>query len=59
MISLEERPNNVPLCPHCDSQVKTMYYRLLSKWLGRRYVYFCSACQKVLGVSHRKGFFMG
>jgi len=27
--------------------------------LGRRYVYFCSHCRKVLGLSHRKGFWMG
>ena len=59
MIKLEERPNDAPICPHCQTSVKSMYYQLLSKWLGRRYVYFCSHCKKVLSVSHRKGFFMG
>jgi hypothetical protein len=33
--------------------------RLLSSQFGKRYIYFCPACSKVLGVSHRKGFWMG
>jgi len=59
MIELEERPTDLPICPHCETVVKTLYYQLLSKWMGRRYVYFCSKCKKVLGVSHRKGLLMG
>jgi hypothetical protein len=59
MIELKESPDEVPLCPHCEAPVKTMYFQLLSKWFGRRYVYFCSACKKVLSISHRKGFWMG
>ena len=27
--------------------------------IGKRYVYFCSSCRSVLGISHRKGFWMG
>jgi glutaredoxin len=59
MIELSERPKDSPICPHCESAVKTLYYQLLSKWFGRRYIYFCGQCKKVLGLSHRKGFFMG
>ncbi len=59
MIELQENLNESPICPHCEAAIKTLYYQLLSKWLGRRYVYFCSKCKKVLSVSHRKGFFMG
>ena len=59
MINLKERPDKAPLCPHCEAEIKTLYYQVLSKWLGRRYIYFCGTCNKVLGVSHRKGFFMG
>jgi hypothetical protein len=33
--------------------------RFLRGFLGRRYLYFCPHCRKVLGVSHRKGFWMG
>jgi len=33
--------------------------RELESMLGKRYIYFCPNCRKVLGVSHRKGFWMG
>ena len=59
MIQLEERDDVTPLCPHCSDPLRTIRFRSLSGFLGRRYVYFCGACQKVLGVSHRKGFWMG
>ena len=59
MIKSEERNDVTPLCPHCDEPVRSIGYRRLSGLFGRRYVYFCAACKKVLGVSHRKGFWMG
>ena len=59
MIELEERNDVTPLCPHCEEPVRTIQYATLSAFLGRRYVYFCATCKKVLGVSHRKGFWMG
>lgn len=59
MIELVKQQDDTPICPHCEVPLKTMNYQLLSKWLGRRFVYFCGACKKVLGVSHRKGFWMG
>jgi hypothetical protein len=27
--------------------------------MGKRFLYFCGGCRKVLGISHRKGFWMG
>ena len=59
MIDLKERDDVVPLCPHCDAPLDLVWCRALRSRLGRRYVYFCSKCRKVLGVSHRKGFWMG
>ena len=59
MIEIEERDDVTPVCPHCNEGVRRMLYRRLAGLLGRRYVYFCAACRKVLGVSHRKGFWMG
>ena len=59
VMNLEERNDIDPVCPHCDTVLDTVGYRLLSAWLGRRYIYFCLACRRSLGVSHRKGFFMG
>ena len=58
-MQIEERNDVTPLCPHCDHGVVTIHYRCLSAFLGRRYVYFCPHCKKILGVSHRKGFWMG
>jgi len=59
MIELQPKNDVDPICPHCETALRTLWVRELRGLLGRRYVYFCAACRKVLGVSHRKGFFMG
>ncbi len=59
MIPCEERNDITPVCPHCNSPVTLVQCRQLSSVFGKRYVYFCPHCLKVLGVSHRKGFWMG
>jgi len=59
VIELEERDDVVPLCPHCGGQIRKLAFQELRGFAGRRYAYFCPDCRKVLGVSHRKGFFMG
>lgn len=59
MIALEEKNDTAPICPHCSEPVREIWFRQLRSLLGRRYLYFCSHCRKVLGISHRKGFFMG
>ena len=54
-----------PLCPHCDKRLTTIRAREVSTSgsaqtkFGKRYVYACPACNKLLGVTHRKGFWMG
>jgi len=58
-MEIEERNDIMPICPHCERAVNKVQYRTLSAFLGRRYVYFCAECRKILGVSHRKGFWMG
>lgn len=58
-MQIRERNDVTPLCPHCENAMGEIHYRLLSAFLGRRYVYFCAQCRKILGVSHRKGFWMG
>ena len=57
--TVEANDSVTPICPHCDCQITEVWHRKLSGLLGRRYVYFCAGCRKVLGISHRKGFFMG
>ena len=59
MIQIEERNDVTPLCPYCEEPVRGVHYRRLEGFLGRRYVCFCATCKKVLGISHRKGFWMG
>ncbi len=59
MIRLEEQKQIKPICPHCSAAMDTVWMHELESILGRRYVYFCPHCRKVLGVSHRKGFWMG
>lgn len=59
MIPVEERNDITPVCPHCQAPLTSIHCRQLSSTFGKRYVYFCPICRKVLGVSHRKGFWMG
>lgn len=59
MIETEERQDIIPVCPHCNGQITKVYFKPLAGFLGKRYLYFCSLCHKVLGITHRKGFWMG
>ncbi|MHC4116906.1 MAG: hypothetical protein ACYSWO_05305 [Planctomycetota bacterium] len=59
MINLEPREDVRPICPHCSKELGTVWMHTLRGVLGKRYVYSCPSCRKVLGVSHRKGFWMG
>jgi hypothetical protein len=59
MIEATQKNDVSPLCPHCSEPIRDLWFRDLRGIFGRRYIYFCSHCRKVLGVSHRKGFWMG
>ena len=59
MIEVREKNDVTPLCPHCAEAVTEVWFQSLRGVFGRRYIYFCAQCRKVLGVSHRKGFWMG
>jgi len=59
MVELEEKHDVAPICPHCETSLTKIFFHQLRGFLGRRYIYFCPHCNKVLGVSHRKGFWMG
>ena len=48
-----------PLCPHCEKEIREIAARRVESVLGVRFVYYCASCRKVLGLSHRKGFWMG
>lgn len=59
MLNLVQRDDVDPICPYCQATIRNLAFRELSSVLGRRYVYFCEQCRAVLGVTHRKGFWMG
>jgi uncharacterized protein with PIN domain len=49
-----------PKCPHCNTDINEVSCgELKGGTFGKRYIYFCSSCRNTLGVSHRKGFWMG
>ncbi len=59
MITVEEQFEKLPICPFCSTQIEKLFTSEIRSFLGRRYIYYCSNCLKVLGLSHRKGFWMG
>ncbi|MGC9329268.1 MAG: hypothetical protein ACP5I1_16665 [Candidatus Hinthialibacter sp.] len=59
MVLLEHREDVQPVCPHCEKELTKVYIHEIRGFLGKRYIYFCPLCRKTLGVTHRKGFFMG
>ena len=59
MTELKRKDDVLPVCPHCSETLQEVWFRELRGILGKRYVYFCARCRKVLGVTHRKGFLMG
>jgi hypothetical protein len=59
VIQLEEKEEIAPLCPHCETEIRRVWFQKIPGVAGKRYLYYCSNCRKALGVSHRKGFWMG
>ena len=61
----DEHAGLAPLCPHCNDVLSTIHTRRLevvgsrTTRFGARYVYACPSCNKLLGITHRKGFWMG
>jgi ribosomal protein L37AE/L43A len=59
MINAEEQRELHPLCPHCGQAMDRVVYTRIYVVLGKAFLWSCPHCQKVLGVTHRKGFWMG
>ena len=49
----------VPLCPHCGDEIDKVYGQQIAQGLGKAYLWFCVSCKRTLGVTHRKGFWIG
>lgn len=58
-IRIREDFSAEPICPHCGKEIEEIAARRVESILGVRFMYYCCNCRKVLGVSHRKGFWMG
>lgn len=59
-VPIEQTPDGFEaICPHCEQPLAGLVRQELAERLGRAYVWMCGNCRKVLGVSHRKGFWMG
>jgi hypothetical protein len=65
MPTIVETPDLTPVCPHCEAELREIAAtatpvrgRGSFSW-GKRYVYACPDCRRLLGVSHRKGFWAG
>lgn len=62
---VEQQQTLSPVCPHCKAEISKVDATLLRPagdapfGFGKRYLYACPSCRTVLGVSHRKGFWMG
>jgi len=59
MIKCTETETRTPICPHCEKDITEVNARKTASFFGVRFIYFCGQCRKVLGISHRKGFWMG
>lgn len=63
--TIDEDTTLVPECPYCDEKLGSIRTRRVTGSgsatfrFGRRYLYTCPNCSKLLGVTHRKGFWMG
>lgn len=64
-LPVEEGRVSHVICPHCETTLTSVSATLLQAGggnpfsFGKRYIYACPACNKALGISHRKGFWMG
>ncbi len=59
MIRVEEHDNVRPVCPHCNQPLDRLTRTPIQVTLGKAFAWSCPYCRKVLGVTHRKGFWMG
>lgn len=59
MVNIVERNDVNLVCLHCKTDLADIFTQKFYGFFGKRYIYFCPNCKAVLGVSHRKGFWMG
>lgn len=54
--ALVDREDLAPLCPHCGSEIREVYRKTTGAPLaqGKKAVYFCPECHRVLGFSESR-----
>ena len=52
----KEKVNAV--CPECLKEISYVWTCTIDSVIGTRYVFFCGECQKNLGISHEKEFYL-
>ncbi|NOZ93243.1 MAG: hypothetical protein GXP47_00690 [Acidobacteria bacterium] len=58
MIAVEEY-TDPPLYPHCKEPLTRVVRTRIQEMLGTAYVWSCPHRRCTLGITHRKGFWMG
>ena len=64
-VTVDQDPELVPDCPFCSVALTAIRARELPAVgkatfrFGKRFAYACPNCGKLLGITHRKGFWMG
>lgn len=55
-INVIERDDLMPLCPHCEKELKDVYRKSRGAGIivGRNSVFFCPHCHKVLGFGQSR-----
>ncbi|GAB4286938.1 MAG: hypothetical protein Kow0098_02770 [Ignavibacteriaceae bacterium] len=43
-------------CPRCSEKIDIVWVCTIESVIGLRYAYFCSKCQRMLGIFLSKGF---
>ena len=46
MIECSKRDDLRPMCPHCSTELRTVWYQQLAGVMGRRFIYFCGTCRR-------------
>lgn len=58
-IAVRESAQVTLTCPRCEGPLHEVVAVRVQATLGRRTAYGCPHCNSLLGISHRKGFWMG
>ena len=59
MLTFEKKEDIFPICPHCKTELKNVWFQEQKGDMGKRCIYFCPKCKCCLGISHRKGLTFG